>query len=63
MCHVENDWDREVEDSSVTMQGPTCRLTEDEVDKAQKKLKLGKAGGPTGVVAEIMAAGGHLSLK
>ena len=35
------------------MQGPKCRVSEEEVAKALRKMKHRKAGGPFGVVAEI----------
>ena len=60
LLNVENKWDGEVDVGSV--QGPSCRITEEEVKKALKKMKPGKAGGPTGVVAE-MSAVGHLSVE
>ena len=61
LLNVENDWDKEVECDSV--QGPCCRITEEEVVTALKQMKFGKAAGPTGVVAEMMSAGGQLSTK
>ena len=61
LLDVENDWDKEVECDSV--QGPCCRITEEEVAKALKQMKFRKAAGPTGVVAEMMSAGGQLSTE
>jgi hypothetical protein len=44
-----NEWDGEVETDDV--QGPIERVTEGEVSRAIKAMKLGKASGVTDVVA------------
>ena len=38
--------------------GPCCIISEEEVAAAIKRLKMGKAAGPTGVVSEMMKASG-----
>ena len=43
------------------MQGPCCRIEKEEIRKALKCMKQGKAAGPSGIVVEMMTAGGDLS--
>ena len=61
LLNVENEWDKQVECDLV--QGPSCRIEEEEVAKALKCMKKGKAAGPSGVVVEMMAAGGDLTVE
>ena len=54
LLNVENDWDGEVYFPEVM--GPHCLISEEEVAAAIKRLKIGKAAGPSGVVSEMMKA-------
>ena len=38
--------------------GHHCLISDEEVAAAVKRLKIGKAAGPTGVVSEMMKAAG-----
>ena len=40
------------------MMGPCCLILEEEAAAAIKRLKMGKAAGPTGVVSDMMKASG-----
>ena len=56
LLNVENDWDGEVDCPEVM--GPHCLISKEEVAAAIKRLKIGKAAGPTDVVSEMMKAAG-----
>ena len=56
LLNVENDWDGEVDCHEVM--GRHCLISEEEVAAAIKRLKIGKAAGPNGVVSEMMKAAG-----
>ena len=61
LLNVENDWDQDT--NADIKQGPQCEITHEEVTKAVKATAVGKAGGPTGVVTEMLRAGGEQSVK
>ena len=54
LLNVENDWDGKVDCPEVM--GPHCLISEEEVAAVIKRLKIGKAAGPTGVVSEMIKA-------
>ena len=54
--NVENNWDGALESDAV--EGPAEHITQTEVERAMKQMKTGKAGGPTGVVSELLRASG-----
>ena len=56
LLNVEHDWDGDVDCPQVM--GPCHLISEEEVAAAIKRLKIGKAAGPTGVVSEMMKASG-----
>ena len=43
--------------------GPSERISAAEVDAAIRKMKQGKAGGPTGVVSEMLKAAGETGTR
>jgi hypothetical protein len=61
VMNEENEWDGEVETNVV--QGPIERVTEGEVRRAIKAMKLGKASGVTDVVAEHVVASGEIGVE
>ena len=61
LLNVENDWDGIVDCDVV--EGPRECFTEMEVGKAMKQMKSGKAGGPTGLVSEMLNAAGQAGVK
>ena len=54
--NVENEWGGCVEYAKV--KGPVTTIMLEEVKLAFKHMKNGKASGPTGVVVEMLKAGG-----
>ena len=56
LLNVEHDWDGDLDCPEVM--GPCCLISEEEVAAAIKKLKIGKAAGPTGVVSGMMKESG-----
>ena len=60
LLNEENIWDGNV-DSDVK-HGAACEISRAEVEKALRKMKPGKAAGPTGVTAEMLQAGGEIGL-
>ncbi|MBJ5579797.1 hypothetical protein JGG64_23330 [Salmonella enterica subsp. enterica serovar Derby] len=61
LLNVENAWDKDV--SSGMVEGPSCRITEAEVEKAIGRKKKGKAAGPTGVVTELLKASQEVGVQ
>ena len=51
-------WDREGLTDVRPVCGPGEKISEEEVEAAISKMKLGKAGGPSGVVADMLKAAG-----
>ena len=56
LLNEENQWDEVVD--AEKLEGPVQEISKEEVRKAMKKMKSGKAGGPSGVVADMLKAGG-----
>ena len=56
LLNVENDWDGVLE--ADVMEGPCELISEVEVKEAIKNMKVGKAGGPSEVVGEMLKAAG-----
>lgn len=54
LLNEENVWDNNVDCDIV--EGPRCEIKKCEVEEVLKRMKKGKAAGPTGVVAEMMKA-------
>jgi hypothetical protein len=61
LLNEENDWDHDVACEKIS--GPCCRITRVEVEKALKKMKKGKAAGPSGVVSEMLKAAGEIGAE
>ena len=61
LLNEENEWDGKVEADKV--EGPQLEISQEEVKNVMKKMKYGKAGGPTGVVADMFKAGGETVVK
>ena len=60
IMNEENEWDQNVEADLV--EGRVERVSREEVVKALGKTKAGKAGGPSEVSVEMMAASGEIGL-
>jgi hypothetical protein len=58
LLNEEFKWDRDSLPSVEAVCGPNDRFTESEVKVAMHEMKLGKAAGPSGVVAEMLKATG-----
>ena len=61
LLNVENVWDGSVESDSVL--GPAEEITEKEVEDAIRAIKSRKAGGPTGLVGDMLKAAGSWGVK
>ena len=61
LLNEENEWDELVDADKI--EGPELEITEDEVRKAIKKMKHGKAGGPSKLVADMLKAGGETVVR
>ena len=60
LLNIENVWDEMVDGEAV--EGPSEHITEAEVEEAIGRMKKWKAGGPTGVVAEMIHAAGRVGV-
>ena len=58
ISNEEFSWDREGLTEVKPVCGPAEKISEVEVDAAIDKMKLGKAAGPSGVVADMLKAAG-----
>ena len=58
ISNEEFSWDREGLTDVRPVCGPGEKISEEEVEAAIGKMKLGKAGGPSGVVADMLKAAG-----
>ncbi|MEW8582762.1 MAG: reverse transcriptase domain-containing protein [Candidatus Thiodiazotropha endolucinida] len=56
--NVEFDWDPAHLSDEPPVEGPPIPITLDMVKKATSKMKIGKAAGPSGIVAEMIIAAG-----
>ena len=45
------------------MEGPPPPVTKDLIRKALRKMKCGKAAGPSGIIAEMLKAAGDLGIE
>ena len=61
IMNEENEWDQMVETSVV--EGPVECVSKEEVVKAIKDMKTGKAAGPSDVSVELIAASGELGVN
>jgi len=61
LLNVENEWDSNIESNPVL--GPAEKITEKEVEEAIRAMKSRKAGGPTGVVGDMLKAAGSWGVK
>ena len=59
ISNEEFSWDREGLTDVRPVCGPGERISEEEVEAAIGKMKLGKAAGPSGVVADMLKAAGE----
>ena len=55
LLNEENEWDGNVEGDKI--EGPLQAISYEEVDKALRKMKCGKAAGPSGVMSDQLKAG------
>ena len=58
----EFDWNKNSLEPVNAVSGPEERISTNEVRAAIAKMKIGKAGGPSGVVAEVLKAAGEAAL-
>ena len=61
LLNEENEWDGNVEAENI--EGPIREISYEEVEKAVRKMKLGKAAGPSGVMADHLKAGGEVVIE
>ena len=59
LFNVEFPWDKNSLNDSTAVEGPAIFVTESIVTEVIKKMKQGKAGGPSGVIVEIIKPGGR----
>ena len=57
----ENIWDKQVDCSAK--EGSECLVTREEVGRALKRMKSGKAPGQSGVMTEMLKASGNISVE
>jgi hypothetical protein len=57
----ENEWDGKVDCERIEI--PSCRIMQVKLRKLLKKMKRGKAAGPTGFIAEMFTASGDLGVE
>ena len=65
LLNEEFDWNRKSvvsENANAKVIGPAEIITVEEVRAAMHKMKSGKAAGPTGIVAEMLLAGGEAAI-
>ena len=60
IMNEENEWDQNVKAELV--EGPVERVSREEVVKAIREMKVGKAAGPSEVSAEMIAASGEIGI-
>ena len=60
IMNVENEWDQMVEADLV--EGPVEEVTDEELMEAMKKMKLGKAAGPSEVNMDMIIASGKFGV-
>ena len=58
LLNVEFPWDKNSLNNSAAVEGPAIFVTENIVIEAIKKMKQGKGGGPSGIMVEMIKAGG-----
>ena len=61
LLNEENEWTNDL--CKDVVEGPMMEFKTDEVGQAMQQAKRGKAGGPTGLVVEILEAAGEKGLK
>ena len=61
LLNVENEWDGKVDADRI--EGPQQAITKVEVRKAIKKMRTGKAGGPSGIVSDMLKGGGETVIE
>lgn len=61
IMNEENEWDQRVEADLV--EGPVERISREEVVKAMREMKVGKAAGPSEVSVEMIAASGEIGIS
>ena len=59
LLNVEFAWDRDTLSDAQPVEGPSVYITSEMVSEAIKKMKIGKAPGPSGIVAEMLKASGE----
>ena len=60
LLNEENEWDQDV---SCEKECPQCWISKEEVRKALRKMKNGKAAGPSKVVSEVLKAAGDQGIE
>ena len=60
IMNEENEWDQKVEADPV--EGPVEGISREEVVKAIKEMKIGKAAGPSEVCVEMIEASGEIGI-
>jgi hypothetical protein len=59
LLNIEFSWNPDHLTKEQPVQGPPIEISPDMIEKALKKMKNGKAAGPSGIVAEMMKAAGN----
>ena len=59
LLNVEFSWDKKSLVESDAISGPAECISKEEVRAAMAAMKVGKAGGPSGVVSEMLKAAGE----
>jgi hypothetical protein len=63
LLNIEFPWKHDDLSKETPIQGPPIRISQDMIEKALKKMKNGKAAGPSGIVAEMMKASGSVGTQ
>ena len=59
LSNVEFPWNKNSLNNSAAVEGPAIFITKNMVTDAIKNMKQGKAGGPSGVIVEMIKGGGR----
>ena len=63
LLNVEFEWESDLLPEVAPVEGPPPPVTKDLICKALRKMKCGKAAGPSGIIAEMLKAAGEVGIE
>ena len=60
LLNVEFEWESDLLPEVAPVEGPPPPVMKDLIGKALRKMKCGKAAGPSGIIAEMLKAAGEV---